>query len=128
MSNMKKIMLVDDDADFIAMNKAVLENNGYKVVVAYSGKECIKKVKTEMPDLIVLDVMMDNKTDGFHVTYDLRNNEETKNIPILMVTSINKEVPYKFERDDTWLPVDEFVEKPLEPQKLLTEVKKRIKK
>lgn len=122
----KKIMLVDDDADFVEMNKAVLENNGYKVVAAYSGKECLEMVKSEKPDMIILDVMMDNKTEGFHVTYDLRNHEQTKNIPILMVTSVNEKVPYKFERDDTWLPVDEFVEKPLEPKRLLSEVSKRL--
>lgn len=121
---MKRIMLVDDDADFVEMHKAVLEKNGYEVAVAYNGRECLDKVLSERPDIIVLDVMMATRSDGFNVSRDLRNSELTKNIPILMVTSINDTVPYKFRRDDTWLPVDSFVEKPIEPLQLLEEVGK----
>lgn len=118
----KKVMLVDDDADFVEIHKAVLEKNGYAVAVAYNGDECVKKTRQEKPDLIVLDVMMATQSEGFNVSRDLRNSERTKNVPILMVTSINDTVPYKFEPDDTWLPVDSFVEKPIEPEALLEKV------
>jgi two-component system alkaline phosphatase synthesis response regulator PhoP len=118
----KKVMLVDDDADFVDMHKAVLEKNGYAVTVAYNGAECVQKTQQEKPDLIVLDVMMTTHSEGFNVSRDLRNSERTKNIPILMVTSINETVPYKFEPDETWLPVDSFVEKPIEPEELLEKV------
>jgi CheY-like chemotaxis protein len=118
----KKVLLVDDDADFVEMNKAVLEKNGYEVIAAYNGAECLEKTRSARPDLIVLDVMMATKSEGFNVSRDLRNSEHTKRIPILMVTSINETVPYKFERDDTWLPVDSFVEKPIEPKQLLEKV------
>ena len=118
----KRIMLVDDDADFVEIHKAVLEKNGYAVTVAYNGDECVKKTRQEKPDLIVLDVMMTTQSEGFNVSRDLRNSAKTKNIPILMVTSINDTVPYKFEPDETWLPVDSFVEKPIEPQALLEKV------
>jgi two-component system alkaline phosphatase synthesis response regulator PhoP len=122
MNEKRKILLVDDDADFVEINKAVLEKNGYEVIAAYNGAECLEKTRSESPDLIVLDVMMATQSEGFNVSRDLRNSEHTKDIPILMVTSINETVPYKFERDDTWLPVDSFIEKPIEPQQLLEKV------
>jgi len=127
MSTKKRVLLVDDDGDFVEANKAVLENNGYEVAVAYDGKECLEKVRLDRPDVIVLDVMMTTQSEGFNVSRDLRNSEHTKSIPILMVTSINDTVPYKFERDETWLPVDSFVEKPIEPQKLLEELTRMVK-
>jgi two-component system alkaline phosphatase synthesis response regulator PhoP len=126
MSAKKRVLLVDDDLDFVAANKAVLENNGYEVAVAYDGKECLEKVRSDRPDVIILDVMMATRSDGFNVSRDLRNSEHTKSIPILMVTSINETVPYRFERDETWLPVDSFVEKPIEPQQLLEEVSRML--
>jgi two-component system alkaline phosphatase synthesis response regulator PhoP len=122
----KTVMLVDDDADFVAMNRAVLEANGYGVSAAYSGAECLEKVRARRPDLIVLDVMMATRSEGFNVSRDLRNSAFTRNIPILMVTSVNETVPFKFEPDETWLPVDSFIEKPVDPQRLLEEVRKRI--
>lgn len=124
--NKKKILVVDDDADFVEINKLVLEKNGYEVTVAYNGKECLEKIDLKKPDLIILDVMMTRKDEGFEVSRDLRNSEQTKNIPILMVTSINDTVPFNFEPDETWLPVDDFIEKPVEPEQLLDKVRKML--
>ena len=109
------------------MNRAVLLAHGYAVAVAYSGAECLEKARAERPDLIVLDVMMATRSEGFNVSRDIRNSEFTKDIPILMVTSVNQTVPYKFAPDDTWLPVDAFIEKPVSPERLLAEVAKRVK-
>jgi CheY-like chemotaxis protein len=127
MKTKKTVLLVDDDADFVEMNRVVLENNGYRIVVAYNGTECLEKVRSEKPDLIILDVMMATQSEGFNVSRDLRNSEHTKNIPLIMVTSVNETVPFKFEPDDTWLPVDTFIEKPIAPERLLAEVNKRLK-
>ena len=127
MAAAKKVLLVDDDADFVAMNQAVLERHGYEVCAAYNGKECIEKVKAERPDLIVLDVMMTRVSEGFDLSRELRNAELTKDIPLIMVTSVNTTVPFKYEPDDTWLPVDAFIEKPVAPERLLAEVDKRLK-
>jgi two-component system, OmpR family, alkaline phosphatase synthesis response regulator PhoP len=124
----KKVLLVDDDADFVEMNKAVLENHGYEVLTAYNPQEGLARAKAGKPDLIVVDVMMTTPTDGFHLTHSLRGAEETKSVPILMVTSVNQTVPYKFEPDETWLPVDAFLEKPIQPERLLEEVGRRIGK
>lgn len=126
MNTKKKVLLVDDDVDFVDINRAVLEQGGYEVVAAVNGEECLEKTRDEMPDLIVLDVMMTTWTEGFNVSRDLRNSEQTKHIPILMVTSVNDTVPYKFETDETWLPVDAFVEKPIGPEHLLEQVNKML--
>ncbi len=128
MSAKKRVLLVDDDADFVAMNRAVLEAHGYQVAVAYNGKECLARVKKEKPDLIVLDVIMATQSEGFDVSRDLRGNERTKDIPLLLVTSVNTKVPFKFAPDETWLPVDKFIEKPIEPQRLLDEVNRALAK
>lgn len=118
----KKILLIDDDADLIMANTAVLTNKGYQVISAYSGKEGLKKALAESPDLIVLDVMMTTHSEGFDVSRELRKATATKNTPIIMVTSVNTTVPFKFEPDATYLPVNIFLEKPVAPADLLLQI------
>ncbi len=127
MGTRRSILLVDDDADFVAANRQVLEDAGYEVLSAYNGEECIEKARAHRPDLIVLDVMMTRTGEGFDVSRELRNSELTRDIPILMVTSINATVHMHFGPDDTWVPVDEFIEKPLSPRKLLEAVAGRLR-
>ena len=120
-----KILLIDDDVDLIEVNKAVLEANGYAVSAAFNGEEGVAMAKKLKPAAIVLDVMMDYKTEGFHVTYDLRQDPALKKTPIIMLTGINKEEFIgRFQPDPTWLPVDKLFDKPLSPQRLLEEVQK----
>ena len=120
----RTILVVDDDVDFVEVHRTVLEQNRYDVCVAHSGKECLERVRADRPDLIVLDVMMATKNEGFNVSRDLRNSEQTTNIPVIMVTSVNSTVPFKFEPDKTWLPVNSFLDKPVSPEQLLDEVHK----
>lgn len=122
----KKVLIVDDDADFVEINRSVLEADGYEVVAAYNGKECLEKVESEKPDLIVLDIMMTTPGEGMYVAQDLRQNEATKRLPIIVTTSVNQEPEYSLGPDEAWLPVDSFMEKPVTPEKLLEEVKKKI--
>jgi CheY-like chemotaxis protein len=124
MATKKKVLLVDDDGAFVEMNKSLLEKKGYEVSAAYNGKECMEKLNASKPDLIVLDVMMTRMGEGFDVSRDVRNSEQFKNIPIIMLTGVNQTVPFKFEPDPVWLPVDTFLEKPVKPERLLEEVKK----
>ncbi|MBM4046470.1 MAG: response regulator [Planctomycetes bacterium] len=125
----KTIMLVDDDADVVEAMRLVLESNGYKVEAAYNGDECLAKVKSVKPNLIVLDVMMTKETEGFHVAYALRKDASTAKTPILMLTGIGERTGMKFspKEDEDYLPVDEFAEKPLAPEELLKRVKKLLK-
>jgi len=122
-----KVLLVDDDVDLLAATKIVLQSNDYEVITAQNGKDGLARAKGEQPNAIVLDVMMTHKTEGFDTARDLREEEETKDIPIIMLTAVNQEVPWKFDADSVWLPVDKFVEKPVQPDKLLDLLREVIK-
>jgi CheY-like chemotaxis protein len=129
MANLK-ILIIDDDSDIVEAMRMPLEANAYNVITANSGKEGLQRAKDETPDLIILDVMMETDTEGFHVAYALRSEEpdsEYKNcrkIPILMITAISQKKGMDFspEKDDTFLPVDGFIEKPVQPKDLLGKV------
>jgi len=118
----RKVMLVDDDPDFVEANRTVLEANGYQVAVARDSIECIDMARQEQPDLFVLDAVMPMLSDGFRVSRELRSCESTCDVPQIMVTCINKRLGENFGPDETWLPVDRFVEKPIEPEQLLAEI------
>ncbi len=119
-----KIMLVDDEPDFVEVTQTLLESHSFDVVTAHSGAEARQKAPEEKPDLIILDVMMETRTEGFDVARWLREREDTGRIPIIMLTAVNQEVPWRFEPDEMWLPVDTFLDKPVSPERLLGEVKK----
>ncbi|MBP7127162.1 response regulator [Myxococcota bacterium] len=126
MSEGRKVLLVDDDVDLVAVNRAVLESHGYTVCVAHSGPAGLQKAKAERPDLVVLDVMMGTNSEGFDLARALRADEATRGIPLIMVTSVHTTVPFRFEPDPQFLPVDRFVEKPLPPESLLKEVERLL--
>ncbi len=121
------ILLVDDDVDFIEVNKVFLEQEGYEVLTAHNSKQCMDVLKEQKPDGMIIDVMMDYKSEGFDLARDLRHSEEYKDIPLIMLTSVNSQFPYDFEPHGTWLPVDIFLEKPIEGDKLAEQVNKQLK-
>lgn len=129
MANQKhKILIVDDDIDYVESNKELLEANGYEVLTAYNGKAGLELAKKEKPDLMILDVMMATSTEGFEVARKIPSSQELQSMQILLVTGVRWEMdlPFKIEPDDTWLPVDKVFEKPIDPQLLLDEIQKRI--
>ena len=117
----KKVMVVDDDADFVEIEKTILEAEGYDVVVAYNGSECLKKVKQDKPDLIILDIQMTTEYDGVNTAQYLRDHEELSDIPIIVVTS--KPI-YSIYPDDEWYPTDEFINKPVDKEQFISQVKR----
>lgn len=125
---MAKILIVDDDPDMVLAARLCLEGAGHEVIEAPDGTEGLNKVKAERPDLIVLDVMMDSTTEGFQLALKLRNPDPTseyadfRNIPILMLTAIHTTTPLRFGPDEDYLPVDAFIEKPLDPDTLVNKV------
>jgi len=126
---MAKILLIDDDPDFIEINTALLKKNGFEVISAYDGKQGLEKAKLERPDLIVLDVMMTDRTEGFYTARQLRSEEATKSIPLVLLTAIHQEEKaFHFAPDETWLPVDVFLDKPVKPERLLEEIRRQLKK
>ena len=124
----EKILVIDDDPDLVEVIRITLEASGFQVFSAASGAEGLQQVKEINPDLIILDVMMDYTTEGFQVSLALRSPEPTseyapyRDIPILMLTAIHSTTPLRFEPEEDYLPVDDFVEKPLEPGDLVKKV------
>lgn len=123
----KKVVLVDDEEDIVEVLSVALESNGFDVVPAYSGEQAKEKIPEQNPDVIVLDVMMETHTKGFEVARWLRGREDTKDIPIIMLTGVNQEYPFDFGPDDMWLPVDKFINKPVSAERLLAEVQNVVK-
>lgn len=124
MTGEKTILVVDDDPDIVETMKMVLESAGYKVETAANGTEGLEKARAVHPDAIVLDVMMDNESEGFHVSYELKKGEDTKDIPILVLSAVGKKSGFDFdpESDGEYLPVDAYMEKPLEPKALVDKI------
>lgn len=125
----KKVLIVDDDPDIVEAEKMILESEGYEVDSAPDGESGLAKAAEIKPDLIILDVMMTTMDQGFQVAYELRQSDELKNIPIMMTTSIGQVTNFRFdpEKDEDFLPVDAFIEKPIKPADLISYVKKLLR-
>jgi CheY-like chemotaxis protein len=126
----KKILVIDDDSEFVNAVSNLLESKGYAVDSASDGKEGFKKAKSATFDLILLDVMMTEKSEGFDVARSLKADALTKDIPVVLITGIRKDMnlPFGFEADDEWLPVKAVLEKPVKPDILLKTVEEYIGK
>jgi CheY-like chemotaxis protein len=129
---MPKILVIEDDRDMVAAIRMPLEANGYEVLTAATGEEGLQKAKEVEPDLIILDVMMETTTAGFQVSLQLRNPDAEsefaayRHIPILMLTAIHTTTSLRFGPDEAYLPVDDFVDKPIDPDVLLKKVRTLI--
>nr|MBC7246079.1 response regulator [Chloroflexota bacterium] len=118
----KKILVVDDDPDFVEAMRLTLEPNGYQVISAANGDEGLAKVKTEQPDLVILDVIMSSVLDGLQMSQRMQENPQHKRIPILMVTSIaNTDYAALFPTDE-YISIDGFLSKPVAPDVLLKRI------
>ena len=117
-----KVLVVDDDPDFVEAMRLTLEPNGYTVVSAASGDEGLAKVQSESPDLVILDVIMSSVLDGLQMSRRMQENPRHKRIPILMVTSIaNTDYAALFPTDE-YISIDGFLSKPVSPDVLLERV------
>ena len=124
-----KIVIVDDDADYINVVKTILESEQYVVVTAGDKTEGMEKIRVEKPDLAILDVMMNAWQDGFEMSRQLKKNPQFKNMPIMILTAVMNRTGIDFKStagDPIWIPVDVFMDKPVEPDVLLSEVKKLL--
>lgn len=128
---MSKILIIDDDPDLVEAMKVVLESKQHQIAVAKSGEEGLKKAKQSRPDLVILDVMMETMDKGFDVARDLKKDQNYKDIPILMLTAIKERTGLGFEKeagDKDWLPVDDYCDKPLKPEELISKVENLLAK
>lgn len=126
MSEPKKILLVDDDVSFVESNKDLLEACGYEIYTAHDGAAGLALAKEIKPDLMILDVMMATNTEGFEVARKIPQDPELRRIRVLLVTGVTKalNLPFGFEPDASWLPVERVLEKPIDPKRLISEVER----
>jgi CheY-like chemotaxis protein len=124
-----KILITDDDQDIRDSVKALLESRQYEVVTAAGRIEGMEKIKSEKPDLIILDLMMAAWQDGFEMARELKKDPQHKEIPILMMTGVKEKTGINFKPaagDPTWCPVQGFLDKPVKPDILIAEVEKLL--
>lgn len=120
---MPKIAIIDDDPDILDASSLVLTSKGYEVITATNPDDGYKIVKDQKPDLIILDVMMNEPDDGFFLAQKFRR--EKFEIPIIMYTSVSKTLGLEFAAGEM-IPVDDFVEKPISPDTLIDKVEKLL--
>jgi DNA-binding response OmpR family regulator len=117
----KRIVLIDDDPDIQESVKMVLENAGYEFLGAMNAENGMMLIEEKKPDLVILDVMMEQQDDGFFMAQELRS--KGVQIPIIMLTSISSVTGMKYAKDNEMIQVDEFMEKPIAPADLLGKIR-----
>ena len=122
---MALIAIIDDDPDILDASSLVLKSKGYNVITANNPNDGYKIVKEKKPNLIILDVMMDEPDDGFFLAQKFR--KENIITPILMYTSVSKAIGFEFGKNEM-VPVDDFVEKPISPDELVRKVETLLHK
>ena len=122
---MAKILIIDDDPDFNYVMQTVLEAHDFQVATATTPEEGLSKVLNIAPDLVVLDVMMPTGYEGFDVAREIREEHDLTELPIVILTNVHnvRKVPYRFAPDQDYLPVDVFLDKPVEPDALVATIK-----
>lgn len=131
---MKKIYIIDDDRDIVESMSMVLKANGYDVSAQYNDENVIENVLSYNPDLIILDVMFpENNSAGFDIARDIKRNDNLASIPIIMLSAVNEKGIYVGRLSDqdineSWLPVNIFLDKPVQPSELLLQVKSMLDK
>ena len=129
MEKRPKILLIDDDVDFVEATKTILESEPYEVIVAYEGDEGLRKAREENPDLILLDIIMPVK-DGFTAAEQLKKDPQLSQIPVLMLTAFSskgQETSIPRSRGFA-LETEDYIEKPVTPAELLSRVKQYLKR
>lgn len=127
MEKQPKLLVVDDDPDILDAITTILGTQPYAIDTARDGVECVDKVRRDIPDLIILDLLMPKK-DGFAVVRELRENPKYAKIPILILTSVREDASRRRYELETGLAMDvqDYVEKPISPMDLLDRVKKLL--
>jgi DNA-binding response OmpR family regulator len=118
MSKQRKVLIVDDDMDFQEANRVALEARGFEVVTASDSREGVKLAEEIMPDLVIMDLMMEKLYAGFSAVQALRAHEATAEVPIIMVSGVTTETGFRVDQDGEkpdWLRVVQFVNKPVDP-------------
>ena len=128
MSEKNSILIIDDDVQLVDTVKTLLESVGYEISYAYQSERGMELAREIKPDLILLDVMFAGPPgpDGIELSRRLHQDPVLKDIPVIILSGIKKvlDMPIKIGPDETWMPVKAFLEKPVKPDKLLSEIEK----
>ncbi|MGD9048632.1 MAG: response regulator [Anaerolineae bacterium] len=119
---MAKVLVVDDDPDFVKVTTKVLETAGYEVVSAANGAKALQAMRQEPPDVVLLDIMMSYILDGLDVSREMAEDPELKDIPVIMVTSLTGVKGSGAFPTDEYVPVNEWLAKPVDPETMLARV------
>ena len=122
----KRILIIDDDPDFVRATGMILRSAGYEVLEAFSGAEGLEKSNEENPDLYIIDLMMETYTEGLTVVDALIDDENTRDKPRIMITSVDFKGPWDSYPRDEWLACDFLLQKPVPPEELLKYIEKVI--
>ncbi len=126
-----RILIIDDDPDFVEVTKVLFETRQYDVSAAHDPEEGLAKLEEEVPDALILDVMMGKGADGFIVARKIRKDPRFDKMPILMMTSMREQTGFDFPGErihSKFLPVDDYIEKGVDPQVLLDKVEQQLAK
>ncbi len=127
MSEQKKVLIIDDDSDFVSAIGTLLQSAGYEISSAVNGREGLQLAKTMQPDLILLDVMMTERTEGFFALQELRRIPALSKTPVIVISSIYTEEPvFRVSPEAGWLPANLFLPKPVDPARLLDEAHRLV--
>lgn len=125
MSEPKRLLVIDDDPDFVSAITAILEDAGYEVDVAYNPKDGFEALQSAPPDLLLLDIMMGRGAEGVMIARKIRKEPGLREIPVLIITGIREQIAFLFPGEPVhprFVAIDELVEKPVEPEFLLDRV------
>ncbi|MFA4985294.1 MAG: response regulator [Candidatus Brocadiia bacterium] len=129
---MAKIMLVDDDTDFLAIQRRVLETQGHTVVTVDRADKAVDLATVEKPDLVVMDLMMEDEDAGFSLCYKIKKGLAGRPLPVIMITGVGTEHGFTFTNEGSepgaWIKADLFLNKPIRPEELIGAVNKLLKK
>jgi CheY-like chemotaxis protein len=131
MMSKPKVLVVDDDIDYVEAITTILEANGYEVVAAYDGKEGLEKAKSELPQMMLIDLMMNTINEGYDLVRDIRSDERYAEVPLIMISAAHQHEVFKnanFAPDEVWFPIDTFMDKPVDTETLLKHLEKLLKK
>jgi CheY-like chemotaxis protein len=125
----KRILIVDDDKDFVEAIACFLEANRFTVFRAHDGQEGVKLAKMERPDLILMDIIMNERTEGFFAIQEIRHDAELRSVPIFVVSSFCTHLPdFEIPQSGGWLAHDMFFSKPVDLVQLLEKIRQRLGK
>lgn len=124
----RNILIIDDDQDLIESVKTILTKEGFNIFSSNTGKEVKKEMLSKRPDLVIMDIMLSNMTEGFDIARELKDDDELKDIPVILMTALQLVTEFDDKRRSMdWLPGNSFIEKPFTPEDLLKKVKNSLK-